>query len=131
MDKKSINYKSHILIQKFEDGYYAECPSLSGCYTQGFTHEEAVENIKDAIRLHILDRIGEGEEIPASVPIDWTRVKETVTEKTDSFNYDKLVMVMEKKGFELKRESKKHRIFQNKNGKRITVPVFEQRGANN
>ncbi len=131
MDKKSINYKSHILIQKFEDGYYAECPSLSGCYTQGFTHQEAVENIKDAIRLHILDRVSTGEEIPPSMPIDWTRVKETVTEKADNLEYDKIFSVLTKKGFTLKRESKRHRIYQNGEGKRITVPIFEQSGTDN
>lgn len=124
MEKKSINYKSHILIQKFDDGYYAECPSLEGCYTQGFTHEEAVENIKDAIRLHILDRVSTGEDIPASAPIDWTRVKETVTEKTGKLNYDGIFSILEKKGFKLKRESERHKIYQNTMGKRITIPVY-------
>jgi predicted RNase H-like HicB family nuclease len=33
-------------------------------YSQGDTYEEAVENIKDAVRLHIEDRIADGEEIP-------------------------------------------------------------------
>jgi len=35
-----------------------------GCYSQGDTYEEAVANIKDAIRLHIEDRLADGEEIP-------------------------------------------------------------------
>ena len=35
-----------------EDGYWVvECPSLPGCVSQGETEEEALENIKDAIRL--------------------------------------------------------------------------------
>jgi hypothetical protein len=34
------------------------------CISQGDTYEEAVENIKDAIKLHIEDRLAAGEEIP-------------------------------------------------------------------
>jgi predicted RNase H-like HicB family nuclease len=40
------------------------CPSLQGCYSQGDTYEQAIENIKDAIRLHVQDRLADGEEIP-------------------------------------------------------------------
>ena len=37
-----------------EDGYWvAECPSLPGCISQGTTREEAIANIRDAIRLYI------------------------------------------------------------------------------
>ena len=31
-------------------GFVADCPSLPGCMSQGKTKEEALENIKDAIR---------------------------------------------------------------------------------
>jgi len=30
---------------------------LQGCYTQGKNYEEAMVNIKDAIQLHVKDRI--------------------------------------------------------------------------
>ena len=42
----------------------AFCPELQGCYTQGETYEEALENIRDAIRLHVEDRLESGEGIP-------------------------------------------------------------------
>lgn len=58
------NYKVSIVIEKGKDGYYAYCPELQGCYSQGSTYEEALENIRDAIKLHIEDRLAEGEEIP-------------------------------------------------------------------
>jgi predicted RNase H-like HicB family nuclease len=45
-----------IVIEGDADGYFVSCPALQGCYSQGDTYEEAVENIKDAIRLHIEDR---------------------------------------------------------------------------
>ncbi len=43
-----------VVIYPGEDGYWvAECPSLPGCISQGTTREEAIANIRDAIRLHI------------------------------------------------------------------------------
>ncbi len=58
------SYKFSVVIERDRDGYFALCPELQGCYTQGDTYEEVLENIKDAIRLHIEDRIESGEEIP-------------------------------------------------------------------
>jgi len=37
------------LIQS-EEGWAVSCPALPGCHSQGTTREEAVENIKTAIR---------------------------------------------------------------------------------
>ncbi|MEW5940878.1 MAG: type II toxin-antitoxin system HicB family antitoxin [Chloroflexota bacterium] len=43
-----------VIVYSGEDGYFvAECPSLPGCISQGKTREEAVANIKDAIRVYI------------------------------------------------------------------------------
>lgn len=43
--------KLPIIVEKDEDGYYAFCPDIQGCYTQGDTYEEVIENIKDVIKL--------------------------------------------------------------------------------
>ena len=53
-----------IVIEADADGFFVSCPALQGCYSQGGTYEEAVENIKDAIKLHIEHRVADGEEIP-------------------------------------------------------------------
>ena len=45
-------YNFSIVIEHDKDGYFASCPELQGCYSQGETYEEALGNIKDAIRLH-------------------------------------------------------------------------------
>jgi len=58
------NYKFSGVIEKDKDGYFAFCPELQGCYTQGDTYEEAKENFKDGVRLHVEDRLASGEEIP-------------------------------------------------------------------
>ena len=47
-----------------EGGYWAEVPSLPGCYSQGETMEEAVANIRDAIESHLEALSDEGKEIP-------------------------------------------------------------------
>ncbi len=57
-------YRFSVVIEKDEDGYFGVCPSLQGCYTHGDTYEEVLAHLKDAIRLHIEDRLEAGEEIP-------------------------------------------------------------------
>ena len=47
-----------------EDVYLADCPLLQGCYTDGKTHEEALANIRDAIRLCIESRRATRDRIP-------------------------------------------------------------------
>ena len=43
-----------IILYPGEDGYWVvECPSLPGCVSQGMTKEEAIENIREAIREYI------------------------------------------------------------------------------
>jgi len=42
------------VVFKGEDGHWvAECLSLPGCVSQGRTREEAVSNIREAIRIYI------------------------------------------------------------------------------
>lgn len=47
-----------------ETGYWAECPSLPGCFSQGETVEETLANIKEAIELYIESLIARGLPIP-------------------------------------------------------------------
>ena len=45
--------KYKILLEKSEEGYSVSCPGLPGCWSQGDTEEEALENIQDAIREYL------------------------------------------------------------------------------
>lgn len=65
-----------IITEHDQDGYFVSCPTLQGCYSQGETYEEAIANIRDAIRLHIEDRQANGEEIlqPAAVSLSTVEV---------------------------------------------------------
>jgi predicted RNase H-like HicB family nuclease len=50
-----LNYR--VVIEQDEEGkYVASVPTLQGCYTEGDTYEEVVENIEDAINLHVQTR---------------------------------------------------------------------------
>jgi predicted RNase H-like HicB family nuclease len=45
-----------IIIEQEEDlkeGYFAYCPQLPGCYSNGATLEEARNNMREAIELHL------------------------------------------------------------------------------
>ncbi|ETX04026.1 MAG: hypothetical protein ETSY2_31185 [Candidatus Entotheonella gemina] len=46
-----MRYK--IILQKSEEGYSVSCPGLPGCWSQGATEVEALENIRDAIREYL------------------------------------------------------------------------------
>ena len=45
--------KASVVIEKDEHGFYAWCPELKGCQSQGNTLEEAIANIKEAIELYL------------------------------------------------------------------------------
>jgi predicted RNase H-like HicB family nuclease len=51
----------NVTIERDEDGIYIiECPSIPGCVSQGETKDEALENIKDAIKLCLEVRAEKG-----------------------------------------------------------------------
>ena len=45
--------KYEVKLIKTDEGYSIHCPSLKGCWSQGKTEEEALENIKEAIQLYL------------------------------------------------------------------------------
>ncbi len=48
-----MSYHINVVFIKDENGYYAHCPELPGCHSQGDSYEEARENIKEALELYI------------------------------------------------------------------------------
>lgn len=45
--------KLSVIIEHDSDGYFAYCPDLPGCHTQGDTFEEAMANIQEAAALYL------------------------------------------------------------------------------
>jgi predicted RNase H-like HicB family nuclease len=46
--------KYKIVLNKTDEGYSVSCPGLPGCWSQGETEAEALENIKDAIQEYLV-----------------------------------------------------------------------------
>ncbi len=46
-----MRYK--VVLQDSEEGFSVSCPGLPGCWSQGKTEQEALENIQDAIREYL------------------------------------------------------------------------------
>ncbi len=42
-----------VRLEQSEEGYAVWCQGLPGCWSQGATEEEALENIKDAIETYL------------------------------------------------------------------------------
>ena len=42
-----------VVLRKSNEGFSVSCPGFPGCWSQGRTEEEAIENIKDAIQEYL------------------------------------------------------------------------------
>ncbi len=45
--------KLSVVVEKDYVGYFAYCPELKGCHSQGDTYDEAVANITEAVELYL------------------------------------------------------------------------------
>lgn len=57
-----MSQKISVVIEKDAAGYYAYCPELSGCQSQGDTFEEVMANIREAAELYLETLTGEERE---------------------------------------------------------------------
>lgn len=48
--------KYRVTLRKTEEGYSVSCPGLPGCWSQGATEEDALENIRSAIEEYLAAR---------------------------------------------------------------------------
>ncbi len=56
---KTNSMQYHIKLMQSEEGWAVSCPALPGCHSQGATREEAIENIRVAIREGLAVEAGE------------------------------------------------------------------------
>ena len=58
-----MNYK--VILLESEEGFSISCPGLPGCWSQGQTEAEALENIQDAIREYLaaVDELVKGQDV--------------------------------------------------------------------
>ena len=45
--------KYRVALHKSEEGYSVSVPGLPGCWSQGGTEKEALENVRDAVREYL------------------------------------------------------------------------------
>jgi len=45
--------KYPVALMQTDEGYSVSCPGLPGCWSQGATEQEALANIRDAIREYL------------------------------------------------------------------------------
>lgn len=59
----SLDYP--VILKRSKEGYAVGCPALPGCWSQGATEEEALQNIRVAIReyLEVLQEQLKGEDV--------------------------------------------------------------------
>ena len=58
-----MNYK--VVLKESEEGFSVSCPGLPGCWSQGATEAEALENIQDAIAEYLgtIDELVKGQDV--------------------------------------------------------------------
>lgn len=60
--------KFMVTVERDEDGaYVVECPAIPGCISQGRTEDEALENIRDAIKQCLEVRAEQGRPLSVAV----------------------------------------------------------------
>ena len=68
---KTRDYKFMAVIKPAEEGgFYAYCPLLPGCVTQGETYAETVANIEEVIQASVEVMLEVGESVPQDAIVD-------------------------------------------------------------
>ena len=70
-------YRFAVRVERHADGHVACCDELQGCCAQGDTFDAAMAAIRNAVRLHVEDRLACGEEIPQGLGAVLTAVEVT------------------------------------------------------
>ena len=80
--------KYKVVLNESEEGFSVSCPGLPGCWSQGASEEEALENIQDAIAEYL------------------AAIDELIVSKIPGVNHLDAVRALEKAGFRFIRQGK-------------------------
>ena len=73
-------YDIPVVVEKDENGYFfAYSPSLQGCYTQGKSLLESLENIREVVELHLEDRLASKETFVSRKPVSLSSLEIKIT----------------------------------------------------
>lgn len=68
-------YTFSVLVEREGSGFIASCPALPGCYATGRSRGEVLRSLREAIRVHIEDRMGDNEAVPQPEPVSFSRLQ--------------------------------------------------------
>lgn len=65
VDDSLVSLDYPVILRQSEEGYAIGCPALPGCWSQGATEDEALQNIRIAIQeyLGVLQESLKGEDV--------------------------------------------------------------------
>lgn len=63
--------KYKVVLRESEEGFSVSCPGLPGCWSQGKTEEEALANIREAIREYLEVRRSPRKAPSDSLTLSW------------------------------------------------------------
>ena len=70
LSENDVSMKYKVVLKKSKEGYSVSCPGLPGCWSQGKTEDEALENIQHAIREYLEVKISKGAKVrEVEVPV--------------------------------------------------------------
>lgn len=70
-NRQPEKYVMPVLIEPDEDAFVASCPVLQGCDTWGFSYDDVLDSIRDAIEVHLEFRTDHGFPIPEEYGIGY------------------------------------------------------------
>jgi len=70
------DYRFSVVIGKNNgNGWVANCPEFGDCEAHGYSYEEALANIREAIQVRIEDSLGDNEDIPQAETVNFTTLR--------------------------------------------------------
>lgn len=72
-----LTLKVTVVVEPDDTGFHAFCPGLQGVHVGGETEDEIIENIRDAIMLHLESLAAHGDPLPVG--------PDCVVEETERF----------------------------------------------
>jgi predicted RNase H-like HicB family nuclease len=113
-----------VIIGKEEEVYHAYCPALKGCHSWGYSREDAIVNIKEAIAAYVEDLIKAGESIPTDLSPEELSATSSPISGLKGFNAYQFVKDLMNMGFTCTTKRGGHLVFRDPEGLRVTIPCF-------
>jgi predicted RNase H-like HicB family nuclease len=72
VDMSGYRFSAYVIRDR--EGWVAHCPEFPDCRARGLTYEDALDNLRDVIRIFVEDGLGDDEPIPQHDEPSFTRL---------------------------------------------------------